>query len=275
MGPTCPSCTGDHLMNATPDAESQGAETDGERTGGCLCGRIRLTTRGPAVFAHTCACRHCQKLGGTPVMWWVGFETVTWTGEGGEPTWYETFEGEAKRGFCPTCGSRLAAIDSDIPEIASTSPLSTTPAAQTSCRSTRPSARTPCTGCPQCRKPSTARPVDRLSTGRQRHLLPRWPRPASRSRPRAGARTLGPGPAEGHAQRGRQRTLQEPCGSPGDAQSPRLQRGAGLLPRASALSCGARFVAVCQLGGVPERDRHGLPRSWSPTFQVWVSAGHS
>ncbi len=49
-------------------------------------------------------------------MWWVGFETVTWTGES-EPTWYETFEGEAKRGFCPTCGSRVAAIDSDIPEI--------------------------------------------------------------------------------------------------------------------------------------------------------------
>lgn len=32
-------------------------------------------------------------------MWWVGFETVTWTGEGGQPTWYETFEGHAKRGF--------------------------------------------------------------------------------------------------------------------------------------------------------------------------------
>ncbi len=90
-------------MNATSDADSQGAETAGERTGGCLCGRIRFTTRGPAVFAHTCACPHCQKLGGTPVMWWVGFETVTWTGEAGEPTWYETFPGEAKRGFCPTC----------------------------------------------------------------------------------------------------------------------------------------------------------------------------
>ncbi|MET7647941.1 hypothetical protein ABZS83_30780 [Streptomyces sp. NPDC005426] len=49
------------------------------------------------------------------MKWWVGFETVTWTGEGGEPTWYETFEGEAKRGFCPNCGSRLAAIDSDDP----------------------------------------------------------------------------------------------------------------------------------------------------------------
>ncbi|MEV6022622.1 hypothetical protein [Streptomyces sp. NPDC052036] len=45
----------------------------------------------------------------------MGFATVTWTGES-KPTWCETFEGEAKRGFCPTCGSRVAAIDSDIPE---------------------------------------------------------------------------------------------------------------------------------------------------------------
>jgi len=103
-------------MNATPAADAQGAEEAGGRTGGCLCVRIRFTARGPAVFPHTCACGHCQKLGGTPVMWWVGFETVAWTGES-EPTWYETFEGEAKRGFCSTCGSRVAAIDSDIPEI--------------------------------------------------------------------------------------------------------------------------------------------------------------
>ncbi|MEU3480991.1 GFA family protein [Streptomyces sp. NPDC033754] len=103
------------LCCQNPAEDAQGAETAGERTGGCLCGRIRFTTRGPAVFPHSCACRHCQKLGGTPVMWWVGFETVTWSGEGGEPTWYETFDGEAKRGFRPACGSRLAAIDRDIP----------------------------------------------------------------------------------------------------------------------------------------------------------------
>ncbi|MGN5631516.1 GFA family protein [Streptomyces sp. AC154] len=104
-------------MNHPLAADAQAAETVRERTGGCLCGRIRFTTRGPAVFPHTCVCPHCQKLGGTPMMWWVGFETVTWTGEGGEPTWYETFEGEAKRGFCPNCGCRLAAIDSDVLEV--------------------------------------------------------------------------------------------------------------------------------------------------------------
>ncbi|WP_438479105.1 MULTISPECIES: GFA family protein [Streptomyces violaceusniger group] len=53
-------------MNATAAAGAQGAEDTEERTGGCLCGRIRFTTRGPAVFPHTCACEHCQKLGGAP-----------------------------------------------------------------------------------------------------------------------------------------------------------------------------------------------------------------
>ncbi|MGW6208945.1 hypothetical protein ACWF9B_35555 [Streptomyces sp. NPDC055089] len=88
-------------------------------------------------------------------MWWVGFEGVTWTGES-EPTWYETFEGEAKRGFCPTCGSRIAAISQ---RSASTSPPSTTPAVQTLCPSTHPSAATACTGCPRWRCPGKARPA--------------------------------------------------------------------------------------------------------------------
>ncbi|MFJ1900387.1 hypothetical protein [Streptomyces sp. NPDC088115] len=66
-------------MNNTSAAEAQRAETAGERTGGCPCGRIRFITRGPA--------------------------------------WYETFEAQAKGGFCPTCGCRLAAIDSDVTEI--------------------------------------------------------------------------------------------------------------------------------------------------------------
>ena len=98
-------------MNATP------AEATEERTGGCLCGRIRFAVKGKAIYPHLCSCGHCQKLGGAPVMWWAGFSEVSWTGEGGEPTWYTTFEGEAQRAFCPGCGSRLAAIDSDIPDV--------------------------------------------------------------------------------------------------------------------------------------------------------------
>ncbi|WP_433348235.1 GFA family protein [Microtetraspora malaysiensis] len=101
-------------MNRTADIVAAAQE----RSGGCLCGRIRFTVRGKAAYPHTCSCPHCQKLGGGPMMWWAGFapKDVTWTGES-EPTWFETFEGEAKRGFCPHCGSRLAAIDSDVPDL--------------------------------------------------------------------------------------------------------------------------------------------------------------
>lgn len=101
-------------MNATPRVVADAQE----RSGGCLCGRVRFTVRGEAVYPHTCSCRHCKRLGGGPMMWWAGFapENVTWTA-GAEPTWFETFKGEAWRGFCPCCGSRLAAIDSGVPEL--------------------------------------------------------------------------------------------------------------------------------------------------------------
>ncbi len=35
-------------MNATPGEEVE------ERAGGCLCGRIRFTVTGPAVYPHLC-----------------------------------------------------------------------------------------------------------------------------------------------------------------------------------------------------------------------------
>ncbi|MGW1893989.1 GFA family protein [Streptomyces sp. NPDC002004] len=69
-----------------------------------------------------CSCGHCQKLGGTPVMWWAGWpaDRITWTVV--EVTWIETFPGEAKRGFCANCGSRLAAaIDAPLVRMANTS----------------------------------------------------------------------------------------------------------------------------------------------------------
>ncbi|WP_369228497.1 GFA family protein (plasmid) [Streptomyces sp. R39] len=98
-------------MNATP------AEASQERTGGCYCGWIRFIAQGEPVYPHLCSCTHCQKFSGAPVMWWVGFATVIWTGEGGEPLWIWTFPDEARRGCCPKCGTRVAAIDHDVPEI--------------------------------------------------------------------------------------------------------------------------------------------------------------
>lgn len=82
-------------------------------TGGCLCGKIRFTVNGEPDYPHVCSCIHCQKRAGGPIQSWVSFplEGLRWTGEGGEPTWYDTFKDETKRGFCPTCGSHVAAFD--------------------------------------------------------------------------------------------------------------------------------------------------------------------
>lgn len=82
------------------------------RAGGCLCGAVRFTVAGEPDYPHTCSCRHCQTRGGGPEQWWVSFplEGVTWTGTE-ELTWYDTWPGKTKRGFCPVCGTHVAALD--------------------------------------------------------------------------------------------------------------------------------------------------------------------
>ncbi|WP_405177063.1 GFA family protein [Nocardia sp. NBC_01377] len=86
--------------------------------GGCLCGRIRFRADAEADWPHLCSCPHCQRLSGGPVMAWVGFpaDSFTWTGEAGEPRWYNTFA-TTRRGFCPDCGSTVAAIDDGSADI--------------------------------------------------------------------------------------------------------------------------------------------------------------
>ncbi|MGW0312601.1 GFA family protein [Streptomyces flavidovirens] len=44
-------------------------------------------------------------------MLWVGFrgDSLTWTGPGGEPTWYSTWP-TLRRGFCPRCGTHLVSV---------------------------------------------------------------------------------------------------------------------------------------------------------------------
>jgi hypothetical protein len=82
------------------------------RSGGCLCGKVRFTVTGPVDDPHVCACEHCAKRSGSPFQWWVGFRTpgLAWTGAA-EPTWFDTHPGKTARGFCPACGSHIAARD--------------------------------------------------------------------------------------------------------------------------------------------------------------------
>ncbi|MFE7798678.1 GFA family protein [Nocardia sp. NPDC057440] len=84
------------------------------KQGGCLCGQIRYRSDAEPGWPHLCSCPHCQRLGGCPVMAWVDFPTAKfeWIGPGGEPRWYKSWP-TTSRGFCPACGSTVAAIDDD------------------------------------------------------------------------------------------------------------------------------------------------------------------
>lgn len=55
------------------------------------------------------------------MMSWVSFplDGLTWTGTGGEPSWYATWP-DSRRGFCPRCGSQLCALDDGATSIALT-----------------------------------------------------------------------------------------------------------------------------------------------------------
>ncbi|MFE2915231.1 aldehyde-activating protein [Kitasatospora indigofera] len=50
---------------------------------------------------------------GSPFQWWTGLPLagLSWTGERGEAAWYDTHAGKTRRGFCPVCGSHIAALD--------------------------------------------------------------------------------------------------------------------------------------------------------------------
>ncbi|MGW3387450.1 GFA family protein [Streptomyces cinereoruber] len=97
-------------MSETDVAADPGPEI---RAGGCLCGKVRFTVTGPVDDPHVCRCTHCAKRSGAPFQWWAGFPAagLQWTGEGGEPTWYDTHPSKTARGFCGECGSHVAARD--------------------------------------------------------------------------------------------------------------------------------------------------------------------
>lgn len=81
------------------------------RTGRCQCGDITYAVAGIPDDPHLCSCAHETRISGGPAVLWVGFrkDTLSWTGPGGEPTWYATWP-TLRRGFCPRCGTHLISV---------------------------------------------------------------------------------------------------------------------------------------------------------------------
>ncbi|MGX7871539.1 GFA family protein [Mesorhizobium sp. ORM6] len=88
-----------------------------ERTGGCLCGKIRPRMIGdPRV--RCCHCGMCGRATGSvfAMLAWLPSADVSWLGE--EP-YFRRSSPLAKRGFCRGCGSPLTfAHDAAVNEIA-------------------------------------------------------------------------------------------------------------------------------------------------------------
>jgi hypothetical protein len=72
--------------------------------GSCLCGAVRYATPGPLRPVIACHCTQCRKTSGHHVAATsaprAGVEIT------GEVRWYGSSP-EARRGFCPVCGSNL------------------------------------------------------------------------------------------------------------------------------------------------------------------------
>ncbi len=89
-------------------------------TGGCACGAVRYECNKAPTLMWVCHCRECQRStgGGGAVNVVFTKDDVTFTR--GAPKYYESTgtSGETtRRGFCPECGSPLAAQADLFPQV--------------------------------------------------------------------------------------------------------------------------------------------------------------
>jgi len=77
--------------------------TEVQRTGGCLCGKVRYTVRGEPYKSGLCHCSDCRRVTGSAFLAYADWRPseFAFTGE------ISTFNG---RSFCLTCGSRLFSV---------------------------------------------------------------------------------------------------------------------------------------------------------------------
>ncbi|MCX5107858.1 hypothetical protein OOK13_04865 [Streptomyces sp. NBC_00378] len=76
-------------------------------TGGCLCGHIRFEATGEPYDPHVCACPHCSRLSGGPLMAWVGFRRTAFSwkelgSRGGRPPGFDAEDYRAR--YAVECG---------------------------------------------------------------------------------------------------------------------------------------------------------------------------
>lgn len=79
-----------------------------ERTGGCLCGKVRYVARGEPIRVGVCHCTTCQKNTGAPFSAFAVFPAAQVAIEGELATFKAP---TVARRFCPACGSLVVVED--------------------------------------------------------------------------------------------------------------------------------------------------------------------
>ena len=75
--------------------------------GGCLCGKLRFTVDGPALYSCFCHCRSCQHASGGAYVPWATFDRETFVVTDGELAICHSSPG-VTRGHCPECGTSIS-----------------------------------------------------------------------------------------------------------------------------------------------------------------------
>ena len=82
------------------------------RTGGCLCGAIRIEITGePMVISH-CHCATCRKATGAPFITWITLAPDGFAYTQGRPAIYRSTP-SIRRSFCAECGTTLGYASDD------------------------------------------------------------------------------------------------------------------------------------------------------------------
>jgi hypothetical protein len=82
--------------------------------GGCQCGAIRYEISGAPVIVAICHCTMCRRANAAPAVAWAMFQEPQVSFTRLSPALYASSP-EAKRGFCPTCGTQISFTASYIP----------------------------------------------------------------------------------------------------------------------------------------------------------------
>jgi hypothetical protein len=83
--------------------------------GGCLCGAVRYRAEGAPFHLTNCHCSICRRASGAPFLAWFAVPRATFRWLGAEPAYYQSST-EARRGFCPRCGTQLSFSHRQLPD---------------------------------------------------------------------------------------------------------------------------------------------------------------